>query len=122
MNLKTVITFSALVMAAVIIGPLARADTATITAVVTRVLVTGSTNLGGCMAKLSVDPASVLPLCAPGWVTFSCTGNFTDPVRAYRMLDQAQLALAADKKVVVWITDANRHNGYCFATRIDVVK
>jgi hypothetical protein len=38
------------------------------------------------------------------------------------MLDQAQLALAANKKVVVWITDVSRHNGYCFATRIDVVK
>ncbi len=88
---------------------------------VNRVMVHGD-GFGGCMANLSVNPQSLLPGCGPGWVTFSCTGNFTDAVRAYRMLDQAQLALAANKNVSVVVDDSRKHNGYCFATRIDVIR
>jgi hypothetical protein len=75
---------------------------------------------GGCMAALSLNPQTVRPSCAPWWVTFSCSGHFTDPVRAYRMVDQAQLALATGKKAFVLIQDNKKHNGYCFANRIDV--
>ena len=72
-------------------------------------------------------PARRSPARVPGWrpaspVTFSCTGTFTDAVRAYRMLDQAQLALVTAKIVSVTINDANKHNGYCFAQRIDVLQ
>lgn len=114
-------TLTALTLGAALTSPLALAATASLTGTVTRVLVMGTTTYGGCMAKLSVDPATVLPLCTAGWVTFSCSGDFTEPVRAYRMLDQAQLALAAGKKVFVTVTDASQHNGYCLATRIDVI-
>ena len=38
------------------------------------------------------------------------------------MLDQAQLALTANKKVWVQVLDTRQHNGYCFANRIDVLK
>ena len=38
------------------------------------------------------------------------------------MLDQAQLALVTTKTVSVTINDAKKHNGYCFAQRIDVLK
>ena len=75
---------------------------------------------GGCMAYLSEDPAGVLPACKNSWVTFSCTGTYTDPIRAYRMLDQAQLALATGKRVDVTIHDSKMHNGYCFASRINL--
>jgi hypothetical protein len=74
------------------------------------------------MTQLSVNPAGVLPTCAVGWVTFSCTGDFTDPVCAYRMVDQARLALASGRPVAVWIQDDKKHNGYCFANRIDVLR
>lgn len=87
---------------------------------VVSVLIQSDTTFGGCMAKLSVDPSTLLPACAPHWVTFSCSGDFTSEVRAYRMLDQAQLALATSRRVQVVVDDSRRHNGYCFATRIDV--
>ncbi len=91
MTHKTVVTAAALVLLSAIASPLALAGSASVVANVTRVLVIASDTFGGCMAQLSVDPQSVLPLCAKNWVTFSCTGTFTEPVRAYRMLDQAQL-------------------------------
>ena len=113
---------TALALAGAILTPLAVADTGSLVASVTRTKVTADATFGGCMAMLSVDPASILPLCAASWVTFSCSGDFTDQVRAYHMLDQAQLALAANKKVLVRFTDTSLHNGYCFANRIDVLK
>jgi hypothetical protein len=89
---------------------------------VDRVLVQGDATFGGCMAALSVNPQSVLPNCQASWVSFSCTGDFTDPIRAYRMVDIAELALATGKQVQVWFRDDMLHNGYCFAARIDVLR
>jgi hypothetical protein len=86
------------------------------------VLVNADSTFGGCMARLTVDPHSKLPACGTEWVSFDCQGNRTDPVRAYRMLDQAQLALAAGKLVLVAFDDAQLFNGYCYATRIDVMR
>jgi len=96
------------------------ADTGTVTAFVERTLVADDDNWGGCMVLLSEDPAQLLPACRSGWVTFSCNGTYTDPVRAYRMLDQAQLALATGMQVTVTVDDSRTHNGYCFASRIDL--
>ncbi len=98
----------------------AQADTARVSAFVERTMVTGDELFGGCMAFLSEDPAEALPGCKNSWVTFSCDGTYTDPVRAYRMLDQAQLALATGLRVLVIVDDSKVHNGYCFASRINV--
>jgi len=114
-------TIAAAIIAALVSAPVLAAS-AYLTAKVNYTLVTADTRWGGCMALLSVSPSSVLPNCGYGWVSFSCTGDFTDPVRAYRMLDQAQLALARDSNVIVEITDEMMVNGYCFARRIDVAK
>ena len=97
------------------------ADTANLTAFVEKTMVTSDSARGGCMAALSEDPAAALPACKKTWVTFSCDGTYTDPVRAYRMLDQAQLALATGLKVQVTLTDASMHDGFCFAERIKVM-
>jgi hypothetical protein len=94
-----------------------------VTAQVTRVLVTADETFGGCMAGLNLTANTHFPPgCGVRYVTFSCSGLFTDPVRAYRMLDQAQLALAANKTVMVTVDDSRKHNGYCFASRIDLIK
>lgn len=90
-------------------------------AYVNRVLTTADDRWGGCMALLSVDPGTVLPACN-WWVAFSCTGDFADPLQAYRMLDQTQLALATNKRVQVWFTDETMLNGFCFADRIDLLR
>ncbi len=113
---------AALALFTALLSPSAVCDVANIAAKVNRVLVVADDRFGGCMAALSVDPATVLPACMPTWVSFSCTGDFTDPVRGYRMLDQAQLALATERLVMVTVVDTSLHNGYCFANRIDVIK
>ena len=99
----------------------AAADTANITAFVEKTMVTSDSTRGGCVAALSKNPAAVLPACKKTWVTFSCDGTYTDPVRAYRMLDQAQLALATGLQVQVLVTDARMHDGYCFVEQIKVM-
>jgi hypothetical protein len=103
-------------------GGSAWADVAWITAKVTRTLVQPDGTYGGCMAALSVSPASVLPSCQDSWVSFSCTGDFGDVVGAWRQFDQSQLALAGDHGVLVAVDDSRKHNGYCYAFRIDVIK
>ena len=108
-------------LALVTTGPVL-ADFGQVVANVNRVLVTGDSTWGGCMALLSVNPQAVLPDCNSWWVTFSCSGDFTDAVRAYRMLDAAELALATGKSVQVFFQDDKKHNSYCFANRIDVIR
>lgn len=84
------------------------------------IMVTNDDRFGGCMVQVFVDPNSIFSSCAVGWLSLGCTGEFTDPVRAYRMLDQAQLAIAAKMKLRIEFTDSLKHNGYCLVTRIDV--
>lgn len=95
---------------------------AMVTSQVNRVLISADSTYGGCMAFLSSNPQNHLPSCLADWVSFSCSGHFTDAVRGFRMLDQAQLALATNKSVMVVVDDSRRHNGYCFASRIDVLR
>lgn len=115
-------SFPATMFIAALAMPMANANTATIpSAKVSRILISSDETWGGCMAALSVDPAQFLPECLGGWVSFSCSGDFTDPTRAYRMLDQAQLAFATGKSVMVTFEDNRMHNGYCFVQRIDIL-
>lgn len=101
-------------------GGQALAAQATFCTHVSKVLMSADKTWGGCMAALYDNPAAFLPTCGGGWVTFSCSGDFTDRVRAYRMADQAQLAVATGNSVCLTIQDDKKHNGYCFANRIDV--
>ena len=99
----------------------AQADRAVLSGQVKRILVSAE-HFGGCMALLSENPKIKLPSCGGGWVTFSCDGTYTSKDVAYRMLDQAQMALALGKNAYVVVDDTRRHNGYCFAYRIDIVR
>uniref|UniRef100_UPI0025D32582 hypothetical protein n=1 Tax=uncultured Thiodictyon sp. TaxID=1846217 RepID=UPI0025D32582 len=90
-------------------SPSAGAATGFFVAKVIGVLI-DSVNFGGCMAYLSTDPQTQLPGCGANWVSFSCTGDFNDTIRAYRMLDQAQLALATQKNAGFSIDDTKLHN------------
>ncbi len=106
----------------------AHADKATFKATVLRTLVTGETNadgtakFGGCMAYLSVSPQESGLNCPAGsWVTMSCTGGLTSKANGMRLFDSAQLAFVTEKTVSVTVDDAKKHNGWCFAARIDVL-
>jgi hypothetical protein len=98
----------------------ALAASGSVVGTVTRVLMVADATFGGCMAAVSPGPETALPGCQADWVTFSCSGDFTDPVRAYRMVDVAELALSTGKQVEVLVRDDLKHNGYCFADRIAV--
>lgn len=93
-----------------------------VTANVVDVLLNADDSWGGCMAKLSANPRNELPSCSDDWVTFSCSGEFTDNVRAYRMFDQAQLALVTGKTVILKITDAQKHDGFCFVRSFELLQ
>lgn len=124
MKALTLSTCAALAALTLIATPGAQAATSSLTTTVTRVLVTGNTDYGGCMGLLAVSPTTKLATCGGGWVTFDCAAVLptTQAIQAYRMLDQAQLALALAKPVTVYFTDSLKANGYCLATRIDVWK
>ena len=75
---------------------------------------------GLCMALIAPGPETVLPSCGSGWVTFSCSGDFNSKSAGNLKFQTAQLALLTDEEIGLWIDDARKHNGYCFAQRIDL--
>ena len=87
---------------------------------IVRTLVADAGRFGGCMARLDQDLAALGLSCPSGWVTFSCSGVFTSKDVAYRMFDSALMAFALGYRVTVLVDDAKKHNGYCYADRIDV--
>ena len=98
-----------------------QAATSGLTTTVTRVL-TDTLYYGGCMAALATSPSTKLPGCSAGWVSFSCTGTFADKALAFANFENAKMALAMNKQVYVLFDDSKKHNGYCFARRVDVIK
>ena len=98
-----------------------QAATSALTTTVTRVL-TDTAAFGGCMAALAISPSTKLAGCSAGWVSFSCTGTFADKALAFANFENAKMALAMNKQVYVQFDDSKKHNGYCFARRVDVIK
>ncbi len=96
-------------------------DRAYITASVDRLLHITTSSFGGCMAQLSVTPASVGLACRGNWVSFSCSGDFASTQDAKTNFEMAQLAYALDKEVKVWADDSRTHNQYCFVSRVDLL-
>ena len=77
---------------------------------------------GLCMANIVPGPETVLPSCAEGWVTFSCSGDFNSKSAGNLKFQSAQLAFITGKELDIAVEDTKRHNGYCFAVRVDVLK
>jgi len=87
---------------------------------VTRTLVDGN-NYGHCMAYIdSVSLVQANNCVLPGWVTFSCSGDFNKSSVGYKKFESAQLAFVTGKKVEFLTDDGRKHNSYCFVQRIDV--
>ena len=103
--------------------------TANFEATVVRTLVTtetdddGNMRFGGCMVLLDKSPTTEGLECENNgeWVAFSCSGDFTSKSNAMRMFDSAQLAFMAKRRVRIWVDDTRQHNGWCFASRLDVL-
>lgn len=78
-------------------------------------------NFGGCMILTNKVLSDSGLNCPSRWVSFDCKGSLGgDKDIAYRMLDQAQIAQALDKKISVLVDDAKKLSGYCYASRIDL--
>ena len=79
-----------------------------------------SVNYGECMALVNPGPESISgPSCSPYWVTFSCSGDFNSKSAGSNKFQSAQLGLITGKNVRILFDDTKKHNGYCFAQRID---
>ena len=87
-----------------------------------RTLTTGDGRFGGCMVQLNKRFAETGLNCPGSWVTFSCTGVHTSKEDGSRMFDSAQMAFSLDKTIVVEVDDGKKHNGHCYARRVDVKK
>jgi len=130
MNTRFSLTSFALLLAGLALAGPVHAVQGSLTTTVSRTLVSNGSIYGGCMASLAaaVNTATVsagqpaVNCGASGWVSFSCTGTYNSKDLAFYMLDQAQLALSLNKTVSVTVDDTKTHNGYCVATRIDVIK
>ncbi len=79
---------------------------------------------GSCMAKLDkpINTARNSPNCPGNWVTFSCTGTYNSKDIAYHKLDIAQKSEVTQDNIQVYVNDAKKHNGICYATRVDSKK
>lgn len=85
----------------------------------TRTLTTGDGRFGGCMVQIDQSLRDSGLNCT-NWVTFSCSGVHTSVDEGVRMFESAQMAFALEKTMVLEVTDEKRHNGHCYARRVDV--
>ena len=79
-----------------------------------------TTKYGKCMVMSPSFKPSIN--CPALWVSFSCSGDFNSKEDARRMWDSAQLAIALDLTVHIYIVDTEHQDGYCVAKRLDIIK
>ncbi len=97
------------------------ATTQSLTTTVNRTLASES-RLGGCAARLGHAIAAETGLnCPDNWVTFSCDGTHAAKSDAMRLFDSAQLAFVTGRRAVLWVDQERKANGFCFASRVDVL-
>ena len=85
-------------------------------------LLQDSVNYGGCMARLSKDLVDEGLNCTNDpMVTFDCLGTLGGAKSVGNtMFSSAQLAFVAGVSVDVFVDDARKINGFCYAKRIDL--
>jgi hypothetical protein len=88
---------------------------------VIRTLIADQGRWGGCMILIDQTLSDYGLDCPQRWVSLSCDGTFTTKDIAYRMFDSAQMAYALGKRVFLQVEDTKKHNGYCYASRVDVL-
>jgi hypothetical protein len=116
MTRKIIYGISAVFISAVLASPSAWAEYYA-TGKIVRTL-TSQIGYGGCMVALDTLTGD----CANdgNWVSLGCIGA-ADQVMAYRQLDQAQLAMAANKTVILGLDPGAKYGLYCSGIRIDVL-
>jgi hypothetical protein len=80
-------------------------------------------SFGGCMISLDKSIKDAGLSCPDSnWVSLDCDGAYSSKAAAQRMLDSAQLAFVMNKEVFILVDDSKKHNDYCVATRIIILK
>lgn len=102
--------------------PASFAATAKVKGFVTKTVVADEGRWGGCMVSIDQKLEESFLDCPGKWVSFSCSGVFTEKDIAYRMFDQAQMAFSLGRKVEIYVDDTKKHNNYCYGNRINVLK
>ena len=82
-------------------------------------ILTDSTAYGKCMIHI---PFASTSGCAGNWISLDCKGKYVDKGDGDRMLNIALIAQNMGKKVSVRIDSSKKFNGYCVATRLDILK
>ncbi len=77
---------------------------------------------GDCMIYVSKPLSDVIGNCPGRWVTFSCNGTYNGKDAGQRKFESAQLAMALGYRVSLFVDNTKKHNGYCYARRIDIYK
>ena len=110
---------SVILAATLMIGSFsAQSATGVLTATIIAML-TDDTNYGKCMVRVTPSPTTVLPGCAASYVTLDCSGDFSAKAEAQRKLDASNLAFVTGSQIRYYLDDTKKHNGYCYATRVD---
>lgn len=121
--MKNKIFTLSILLSASILSSTAFAQKGFLTTKVRRVLV-DDTHYGKCMAEADrrIDSASNSLNCPSNWVTFSCDGTYNSKDIAYRKLDMAQKSEATQSNITFYVDDTKKHNGYCYAYRVDSLR
>lgn len=85
-------------------------------------LLVSSDYYGGCMASTPVVLADIGLNCPGKWISFSCDGTFNKKDLAYHMFDLSQVSFVTKNKVYIKVDDLKKHNGYCVAESIYLLK
>jgi len=104
----------------VVAGAPARAADGVLVTTVTQVLVDDN-DYGQCMVRLADSPTTQLGGCAADWLTLDCKGDYSTSKEAARKLDSVNLSLVTGKRLAAYFSDSLKHNGFCYAWRIDTV-
>jgi hypothetical protein len=99
----------------------ARGDLVVMAGSVTQVLV-DSVSYGECMVALNPQPVTQDARCKGRWVAFSCSGDFNSKSSGKTKFDTALAAYVIEESVSVVVDTDQKHNGYCFAKQIKLVK
>ncbi len=73
---------------------------------------------GQCMVNMGTPIENG---CASSWVSLDCEGKYSNKGMGDRMLNIALIANTMKKKVSLKIDTTKTFNGYCTATRIDLI-
>lgn len=102
--------------------PASYAATTKVRGFITKTVVADEGRWGGCMIRINQLLADSGLDCRSKWVSFSCSGVFTEKDIAYRMFDQAQMAFALGREIEVYVDDTKKHKDYCYANRVNVLR